>query len=194
MKQETDSRAVAVYCGSSSRLSPDYLAAASAVGAGLARAGVTVVTGGGSMGMMKAVADGALAEGGAVKGVIPRFMVERGWHDGRIELVAVQDMHERKATMASMVHACIALPGGIGTFDELCEIITWRQLGLYKGNVVIANFNNYFAHFLSMLEESVRQHFMNPEHISIFNVAKTAGQAVEMALASHSGIEYKPKF
>ena len=194
MKKEIENKAVAVYCGSSSRLSDTYLSAARSVGALLAKAGVNVVTGGGNMGMMKAVADGALAEGGNVSGIIPRFMIERGWHDERVNIVEVVDMHERKASMASMAYACIALPGGIGTFDELCEMITWRQLGLFTGNVVIANFNNYFAPFLTMLDSSVKGGFMNPEHMEIFSVAKTPEEAVEQALLPHSGVVFKPKF
>lgn len=185
---------VAVYCGSSSRLSELYLESARAVGSLLARAGAEIATGGGNMGMMKAVADGALAEGGTMHGIIPHFMVERGWHDTRIDLIEVEGMHRRKALMAEMSWGAIALPGGIGTFDELCEIMTWRQLGLFTGNVVIANFNNYFGPFLSMLETAVQQGFMNPEHVDIYKVAMSPSEAVEMALAPHSGIVFHPKF
>lgn len=189
-----DKPAIAVYCSSSSRLSEIYLEAARKTGSLLAQAGADIVTGGGNMGLMKAVADGALAKGGTVRGIIPGFMIERGWHDDRIELVEVAGMHERKAMMADAAWGAIALPGGIGTFDELCEIMTWRQLGLYKGNVVIANINNYYAPFLSMLENALQQKFMNPEHVDIFKIASTPAEAVENALAPHSGIEFKPKF
>ena len=185
---------VTVYCGSAANLAADYLEAARALGRELAGRGACLVTGAGRTGMMGAVADAALAAGGQVKGIIPQFMVDRGWHhSGLTEMVVTPDMHSRKELMAQS-QACIALPGGIGTFEELCEIITWRQLGLFHGNVVIYNVNDYYGPLLSMLAKAVEQGFMRPDHTSIYRVASSAAEAADMALARPADTNYSPKF
>ena len=133
-------KGITVYCASSSKIPQVYIDAAHELGAEIARSGLPLITGGGSMGLMGAVNDGCLAHGGVAVGVIPRFMKERGWdHKGLTHLVVTEDMHRRKETMAAMSRAAIALPGGVGTFEELLEIITWRQLHLYEGEVLICN-------------------------------------------------------
>ena len=116
------------------------------LGALLAQEGITVVTGAGSIGLMRMVEDGALENGGKVVGVIPQFMVEQGWHhQGLTHLVETETMHERKQLMAEMSDGVIALPGGCGTLEELLEIITWKQLGIYLKPIVILNVNGYFV-------------------------------------------------
>lgn len=186
---------VTIYCGSSSTSPEKYLAAAAAVGRELAGRGATLVTGAGRTGLMGAAADAALAAGGSVTGIIPRFMVERGWnHAGLSELRVVEGMHERKALMAEISHGVIALPGGIGTFDELTEIITWRQLGLFGGNVVIYNVDGYYDPYISLLRHACREHFMREEHLSLFTVAESAATAVDAALAPCSPAVFTPKF
>lgn len=185
---------ITVYCGSSSTLAPVFLESAAALGRAIASAGATLVTGAGRTGMMGAAADAAIAAGGRVKGVIPEFMVERGWqHNGLSELIVTPDMHSRKQLMAQSA-ACIALPGGIGTFEELCEIITWRQLGLFKGNVVILNTADYYGPLLSMFATAIEKGFMRADHSTLFSVASSAAEAVEMALAEPSANSFSPKF
>jgi uncharacterized protein (TIGR00730 family) len=135
------------------------------------------------MGLMRACADAVLNEGGKVTGVIPRFMVEQGWHHtGLTELVEVKDMHERKQLMAKLSDGIIALPGGCGTLEELLEVITWKQLGLYLHPVVILNLNGYYNPLLAMLQKCVDEQFMRPQHADIWKVATTAQEAVEMLL------------
>lgn len=186
---------VTIYCGSSDHAPEAALAAAREAGRLLAQAGATLITGGGRSGLMGAAAEGALAAGGEVTGIIPGFMVERGWHNTALtRLLTVDGMHQRKALMASMSHGVIALPGGIGTFDELTEIITWRQLGLYSGNIVIGNINGYFRPYLTLLDHAVAEGFMHPAHLELFTVCNTAAEAVAAALAPASKVDLQPKF
>lgn len=188
-------KVITVYCASAAELSPEYIAAARSLGEAMARRGVRLVTGAGRTGLMGAVADAALACGGAVTGIIPRFMVERGWqHTGLSELKIVESMHERKAAMAAMAYAAIALPGGIGTFEELTEIMTWRQLGLFNGNVVIYNVANYYGPLISMFDKAIEQGFMRRDHGGLFAVAESAEEALDLALADGSAHSFSPKF
>ncbi len=187
-------KSITVYCGSAANLAPAFIESAVALGRAIACAGVTLVTGAGRTGMMGAAADAALAAGGRVRGIIPQFMVDRGWHhSGLSELIITADMHERKKLMAQST-ACVALPGGIGTFEELCEIITWRQLGLFDGNIVIYNAEGYYDPLLSMFATAIEKGFMRPDHSRLFNVASSAVEAVEMALATTGNKTFTPKF
>ena len=188
-------KAVTIYCGSSSAAPQKYLDAAYEAGATLAREEAVLITGGGRTGLMGASASGALAHGGRVMGIIPDFMVELGWHHpGLSELRKGQSMHQRKALMAELSHGVIAMPGGIGTFDELTEIITWRQLGLFGGNVVICNIDNYFQPYLELLQHACNEGFMRPEHLDLFRVASSPQEAVQMALAPLEPVKFTPKF
>lgn len=186
---------ITVYGASSSTLAKIYTDTAYLLGQAIARAGATVVTGGGRTGMMAAVEEGAMAEGGKTIGVIPEFMIERGWqHKGLTHMEIVPDMHTRKATMARLAYAVIALPGGIGTFEELMEIITWRQLGLFGGNIVIFNINNYYDAMLSMFSHAIEEGFMRPDHRSLFTVAESVDEALAAALAEPEHLNPSPKF
>ncbi len=130
---------------------------------------------------MAATSNAALAAGGTVTGVIPHFMVEQGWHHtGLTRLVETDTMHERKHTMAAMSDGVIALPGGCGTLEELLEIITWKQLGLYLNPIVILNVNGFYNPLLAMLHQAVDQHFMRSEHEAIWQVATTPEEAVQL--------------
>ena len=192
---ETDEVCVTVYCGSSAHLAPIYLESAALLGRMLAERGATLVSGAGRSGLMAAVADGAIAAGGRTIGVIPQFMVDRGWnHTGMAELEIVPDMHTRKKRMAELAHGCIALPGGVGTFEELMEIITWRQLGLYHGNIVILNLNNYYAPLLSMFEQGIQEGFMPADQYRLFKVASSVEEAIDYALASDTDVKVSNKF
>jgi uncharacterized protein (TIGR00730 family) len=164
-------RRVCVYCGSSRQCDAAYLEAAKQLGCVLGRSGLTVVYGGGGVGSMGALADGALAEGGRVVGVIPRFMVDLEWGHSRLsERVVVKDMHERKRRMIEGSDAAIALPGGCGTMEELMEAITWKRLGLYWGAIVLVNTRDYFQPLLQMLDQSIAERFMDPRHGNMWDV------------------------
>ncbi|MBP2337590.1 uncharacterized protein (TIGR00730 family) [Saccharothrix coeruleofusca] len=155
---------VCVYCGSSSGRA-EYLAAARRVGETLARRGAEVVYGGARVGTMGAVADGALAAGGRVIGVIPRSLVD--WevaHDGLTELRVVDTPHERKAVMTGLADAVLALPGGAGTFDELFEAWTWAQLKLHAKPVGALNVAGYFDPLVALVEHMLREGFLKPPY------------------------------
>lgn len=172
-------KSVCVYCASSTRIDPVYFQAAFELGHLLGERNIRVINGAGNIGLMRALSDATLASGGTVTGVIPRFMVEQGWHhEGLTELIEVENMHERKQRMAALSDAVIALPGGCGTLEELLEIITWKQLGLYLNPVVILNVRQYFDPLLTMLSRAVDEHFMRPQHARLWAVAATAAEAV----------------
>ena len=172
---------VCVYSASSTQIAPAYFEAATQLGRLLAVKGINLINGAGSIGLMAAASDAALAAGGTVTGVIPHFMVEQGWHHtGLTRLIETETMHERKQLMAQMADAVIALPGGCGTMEELFEIITWKQLGLYLNPIIILNVDGFYNPLLTMLHQAVEQQFMRPEHASIWRVASTPEEAVEM--------------
>lgn len=173
-------KSVCVYCASSTQIDPAYFQAASGLGHLLGERNIRVINGAGNIGLMRALSDAVLEAGGSVTGVIPRFMVEQGWHhEGLTELIEVESMHERKQRMAALSDAVIALPGGCGTLEELLEIITWKQLGLYLNPVVILNIRQYFDPLLTMLSRAVDEHFMRPQHARMWSVAETTAEAVE---------------
>ena len=172
---------VCVYSASSTKIAPVYFAAAEELGRLLALRGINLVNGAGSIGLMAATSNAVLANGGTVTGVIPRFMVEQGWHHtGLTRLVETDTMHERKQLMAQLSDAVIALPGGCGTLEELLEIITWKQLGLYVNPIVILNIDGFFNPLISMLEQAIDQQFMRPEHAALWCVASTPAEALEL--------------
>ncbi len=140
-----------------------------------------LITGGGVQGLMRAVEDGALEANGIVTGVIPRFMMEQGWnHPALTNMHVTPDMHTRKKIMAELSDAVIALPGGCGTMEELCEIITWKQLGLYLKPIVILNINEYYNPLIAQFEKAIDQHFMGQIHGKIWSVAHTPQEAMEI--------------
>ncbi len=172
---------VTVYCASSTQIDECYFSAARQLGKLLAEEQIRIVNGAGSIGLMKAVSDAALEAGGEVTGVIPSFMVEQGWHhQGLSELRVTETMHERKQLMAELSNGIVALPGGCGTLEELLEIITWKQLGLYVHPIIILNTKGYFDALIEMLHHAVDEHFMRPQHKGIWQVANTPEEAVEL--------------
>lgn len=176
---------IAVYCASSTKIHPDYFAAARAVGEGLAHRGIGLINGAGHMGLMGASSDACLAAGGEVTGVIPSFMVEQSWHHtGLTHLIETRDMHERKQTIAQLSDGCIALPGGCGTLEELMEVITWKQLGLYLKPIVILNTRGYYDPLLAQLQHGIDEHFMGERHAGIWRVAQTAEEAIDLVLST----------
>lgn len=186
---------VTVYCGSCPGADPAFTAAARELGAALAGAGVPLIYGGGRMGLMHAVADACRRAGGVTLSVIPGFMVERGWHDtASTHTIVTADMSERKKTFATRSRGVIALPGGIGTLEELAEIITWRQLGLFGGNIVIINTGGYYTGFLSQLGEAMRQGFMPVDHCRLWAVTDDPAEAVRLATAEPAELHLHRKF
>ncbi len=174
-------KSVCVYSASSTQIAPVYFEVAEELGRLLARKRINLINGAGCIGLMAATSNAALAEGGMVTGVIPRFMVEQGWHhQGLTRLVETDTMHERKQLMAEMSDGVIALPGGCGTLEELLEIITWKQLGLYLKPIVILNIDGYYNPLLEMLKNAIDGNFMRKEHQAIWQVASTAEEAIDM--------------
>lgn len=174
-------KSVCVYSASSTKIDPAYFEAAARLGTLLGERGIELINGAGRMGLMAATSDAALEAGGRVTGVIPRFMVEQGWHHtGLTHLLEVENMHERKQLMADLSDACIALPGGCGTLEELLEVITWKQLGLYLKPIVLLNVKGYFKPLLDMLRQAMDEHFMRPQHGAIWHVAATPDEAMEL--------------
>lgn len=172
---------VCVYSASSTQIDPLYVDAAQRLGRLLGEKRIRLVNGAGNMGLMAAVADATLQAGGEAVGVIPRFMVEQGWHHtGLTELHVVNDMHERKQLMARLSDGVIALPGGCGTLEELLEIITWKQLGLYLNPIIVLNVKDYFDPLLAMLAKAVEERFMRVRHGDIWQVAATPDEAIEL--------------
>ena len=174
---------IAIYCASSTQIDNCYFNDARRLGQLMAEAGVTLVNGAGNMGLMSESADGCLESGGKAIGVIPTFMIKEGWcHEGMTQIIETSDMHERQAKMAEMTDAGIFLPGGCGTFAELMELVTWKQLGLYLNPIVLLNTNGYYDALLNMMRQAISQNFMRPVHADIWRVAHSPEAALQMAL------------
>jgi len=172
---------VCLFCGSNTGTRPSYADAAREIGRTLAARGMTLVYGGGSVGLMDIAAQSALDAGGRVIGVITeQLMVREVGHSGLDELHIVATMHERKALMAKLSDAFVALPGGFGTFDELCEMATWDQLGIHAKPLVVVNLEGYFDAFLAQLDRAVADGLLRAEHRALLASAPT----VESALAA----------
>jgi uncharacterized protein (TIGR00730 family) len=177
-------RAVCVYCASSRIAHPDYRAAAHRLGEVLARQGIGIVYGGGAVGSMGALADGALSAGGRVIGILPRFMADLEWgHRGLTDLQLVEDLRTRKHMMLTLSQAAIALPGGSGTLEELLEAITLKRLGLYLNPIVMVNTRGFFTPLLDVLARAVDERFMDPRHLQMWQVVDTP-EDVPAALVS----------
>ena len=176
---------ICIYSGSNFGASPEYAAAAAAFGTACARRGLGIVYGGGRVGLMGVLADAALAAGGEVIGVIPRAMIaEERAHQNLTGLISVDSMHERKHRMAQLADAFVALPGGIGTLEELCEIFTWLQLGLHLKPVGILNVNGFYDLLLQFLTHLRDQQFLTPAHLSMLTVAGDPDSLLDRLLAA----------
>ena len=168
-----------VYASSSNALAAGYYDAAARLGTVLGNAGLDIVYGGGGVGLMRAMADHALAAGAHVHGVIPHFLntVEHG-HQNLSRLEVVADMRERKHRMIADSHAVVSLPGGSGTFEELFEVLTLKRLGLFLGPVVLVNTNAYFDRFVEFLQHSVRERFMAEQHLGMWSLVDEPEQVL----------------
>lgn len=176
---------IAVYCASSTKIKPVYFEVASQIGQSLAVHGLELVNGAGNMGLMQAASDACLEAGGKAIGVIPQFMVDQNWHHtGLSELIITDSMHTRKKKIADLTDGAIVLPGGCGTFDELFELITWKQLGLYLNPIILVNVDGYFDTLLALLQKAIDENFMRPQHGDIWRVATTAEEAIDLLLST----------
>ena len=193
MKREIKGN-VCVFCASSANIDERYLADARELGNLLAQGGWRCVNGGGAVGLMGAVTDGTLDAGGEVTGVIPKFMVDNGWcYDRLMDVIVTADMHQRKQMMSNMADAVIALPGGVGTLEELLETLTWRQLGLVKVPIIILNTLGYYDLLLAMLRHAIDEGFMKPSHGQLWQVAATPADAVAL-LDDNSPVAFESKY
>ena len=183
-------KSIAVYCASSNKIRASFVDAAETLGTILASHGIRLVYGDGGIGLMAAVAKGVLDAGGEAVGVIPRFMVEQGWNNPRsTETIVTETMHERKATICNISDAMVALPGGIGTFEELLECLTWKQLGLHSNPVVILNTDGYYDRLLACIDLMVEEQMMRPIHKDMYVVVSTPEEVLPAILG---GPEWDP--
>lgn len=176
-----DIKNVAVYCASSSKISNVFMDAATQLGIFFAQNGITCINGAGSEGLMGAINNAVLSNGGKAIGIIPHFMVDAGWcHTKLSEVVITETIHERKLKMANMADAIIALPGGIGTLEELAEIITWKQLGLYHGAIIIINVDGYYSPLLNFFDQMIEKKFMSSKYKDSWFSVDTPKEAMEL--------------
>ncbi len=177
---------ICVYCGSNTGADPAYAHAARELGALLARRGLGLVYGGGRVGLMGAIADAALAAGGSVIGVIPEALVKMEVaHHGLTELRVVKSMHERKALMVDLADAFIALPGGYGTLEEFCEVLTWAQLGLHNKPHGLLNTCGYYDSLLGFLDHAVAANFIRPAHRQLVHTADQPEPLLDLLAQAH---------
>jgi len=174
-------RTVCVYCASSDQCRPIFLESAYTLGNILANESIDIVYGGGSTGLMGRLADGAIAGNGHVRGIIPQFMQNLEWgHKGISILEEVEDMHTRKFLMIRKSDGIVALPGGCGTLEELLEAITWKRLGLAHQPIVIVNIDGFYDPLITMLQSTVDEQFMRPEHLNMWHVVNTVEEVLPM--------------
>jgi uncharacterized protein (TIGR00730 family) len=183
-------KSLCVYCGSSIDVRETHREAARTLGSALASAGIRLVYGGGQIGLMGLIADAALAAGGTVTGIIPKFLdqLEIG-HTGCTEFIVTENMHDRKLKMASMADAFVTLPGGFGTLDETFEILTWKQLRLHDKPIVIADIDGYWTPLLALMANQFEENYVRPEHRDLFRVAPDVASILPILAA-----EPEPRF
>lgn len=174
---------VCIFAASSSRIKSEFGIAAGHLGTLLAKAGIGIVYGGGGIGLMGKIADAVLANNGKVTGVIPSFMKEEGWdHNGVNDMIITRDMSERKKKMFAMSDAVVALPGGIGTIEELTEAITLKQLSLWNGPIIILNTCDYYNPLLEFIDHMVDNQFMRFQHKGIWEVVNTPEEVIDILI------------
>jgi uncharacterized protein (TIGR00730 family) len=170
---------VCIFCGSSPKVNPVYLDAARELGKCFAESSIAVNYGCGAFGVMGALSDSMLAHNGKITGFIPSFMVEYGWSNPKIsETIITHDMRERKKLMIADVDAVIALPGGIGTLEEIMEVITLKQLGQFLKPIILLNTKGFYNHLSAFLEEMIRQEFMRESHRKIWTMVDNPAEII----------------
>jgi uncharacterized protein (TIGR00730 family) len=187
-------RSICVYCGSGPGEHQAYAAAARSLGRSLAEHGIRLVYGGGGLGLMGEVARATLESGGSVTGIIPDFLMEREHMLREVtDLLVTSDMHERKRLMFEQSDAFVALPGGIGTLEELVEQLTWAQLGRHTKPIVVANINGFWTPFLSLLQHMRSQAFIRPDLDVRFGVVSDASEIVPRVMELHAAMGGTPQ-
>jgi uncharacterized protein (TIGR00730 family) len=177
-------RRVCVYAGSNPGSDPAYAEAAAAFAATMAERGIGLVYGGGKVGLMGVLADTMLARGGEAIGVMPQSLIDREiGHPGLTELKVVDSMHERKALMAELSDAFVAVPGGIGTLEELIEVYTWSQLGIHDKACGVLNVKGYYDHLAALLDHAVAEGFLRPQHRAVLSVASEPAELLDRLAA-----------
>jgi uncharacterized protein (TIGR00730 family) len=184
---------ICIFASSSSRIDNEYAIAASRLGTLLAIAKLDVVYGGGGIGLMGKIADAVLENGGKITGVIPSFMKDEGWDHSEVnEMILTADMGERKKRMFEMADAVVALPGGVGTLEELTEAMTLKQLGLFKGPIIILNTLNFYKSFIDFMEHMIDGNFLRYEHKGMWEVADTVEEVMDL-LGKKNGWHHDPR-
>lgn len=174
-------KSICVFCGSQTGTDPVYVEAAEELGRQLAKSQIQLVFGGGHIGLMGVVADAVLAHGGEVTGVIPESLQQLELAHPQVEDMRIVDsMHTRKALMAELSEGFIALPGGLGTFEELFEILTWAQLGFHNKPIALLNLNDYYSPLIQLMDRSVREGFMKPANRRLLNVVETVDDLMKV--------------
>lgn len=187
-------KTIAVYGASSADIDPRFVDAGRETGRLIAKSGRTLICGGGRTGLMAAAIDGAHDAGGHAVGVLPAFMIENGWnHQALDSMIETDGMHTRKRTMLERSDAIIALPGGTGTLEELLEAITWRQLNLWHGQIVILNTLGYYNPLIAQLNNSIDSRFMRPDHRRLWTVADTPSEAIAAAITEIDNSPFSQK-
>lgn len=176
---------VCVYCASSSQVDDKYKMAARRLGEILSKNNIGCNYGGGAIGLMGELAQSMVDHHGDITGIIPRFMVERGWDNPLVKEIETPDMHSRKERMVQDVDAAIALPGGCGTLEELLEIITWKQLGLFLKPIIILNVDHYFDPLVAMLDKCVEENFMSEQLKKTWTVVSSAEEVLPAIQQAH---------
>ncbi len=188
---------VSVFCASSNKVDKIYFDAARKLGLVLAEHGIAANYGGGGVGLMGTLADTMMEAGGSIRGIIPEFMVDQGWNHPLVkDMLIVKDMHERKKKLTENIDAFIALPGGVGTLEELLEMMTHKQLGQLLAPIIIINTNQFFDPFLEMLRKMVEERFMREVHQDIWQVIEDPNDVIKAINRSPvwdgSAIKYAP--
>ena len=184
---------VCVFCGSSPGARLDYTHAAQAMGAALAERELSLIYGGGHTGLMGVLADAVLTAGGHVTGVIPQALLDKEVaHQSLNRLIVTRSMHERKEKMADLADAFIALPGGFGTYDEFCEIVTWAQLGIHRKPIGLLNVSRFYDGLIAFFDHAVDEHFIRPQHRAMLQMSADPVQLLDL-LATYQPM-YTPKW
>ena len=180
-------KSICVYCASSSQIDEKYYKAADEMGRLIAESDATLVFGGGARGAMGRLADAALAAGGDVVGVMPKFMIDLEWaHPGCTELIVTETMHERKAKLIENVDAVVALPGGSGTLEELIETMTLKRLGKFLQPIILVNIDGFYDPLVMQYNRCIEEKFMDERHLRMWSVVKSPEKvftAIDGALA-----------
>lgn len=191
-KTESELKSVVVYCASSNQIRPIFFEHAELLGKTMAEHKITIRYGGGNSGLMGTLASSCKKNNGSVVGVIPRFMIDNGWNmdiKDLTELLITDTMHERKKLLLDRVDAAIALPGGVGTLEELLEVICWKKLGLFTKPIIIVNIDGFYNDLLRMFDRTVQENFMTEECAKLWTVVESGGQAVIDAIVQTPDIE-----